>query len=472
MDSHAPKSSAAPEAAAPRSSRRLWRAGTLVYTTPGLVVLFAWLLWGDFAWNMKERTILPVGQLVMKQFGATDFIVGLLVGSLPAAIGLILGPIVSVRSDRHRGRWGRRIPYMLIPAPIVALSMAGLAFTAPVGEWLHGMLGENSPGLVGCRLLVFSFFWSSFEIFQTIAQAVFGGLINDVVPQEVIGRFYGLFRAVSLIAGIVFNFWLIDYAETHYKEIFLGVGLLFGVGFSVMCLRVKEGEYPPPPPREQGEGSFAARFVAPVKAYLRECYANPFYLWVFLAMMMGGVMALPVNTFSVFYAKSVGLNMDRYGELLVITYCFSLVLSYLLGWMADRFHPLRIGLAALVLYAVTMIWGGFVATEEKAFSIAFVAHGVLTGTYFTATASLGQRLFPRAKFAQFASAAGIMSAMGFMLVPPALGWFLDSIGQVYRYTFLIGGVLAVLAAAVFAVVLVKFKQLGGDSGYSPPGDVA
>jgi MFS family permease len=189
-------------------------------------------------------------------------------------------------------------------------------------------------------------------------------------------------------------------------------------------------------------------------------------------MMMGGVIALPVNTFSVFYAKSVGLNMDRYGELLVITYCFSLALSYLLGWMADRFHPLRIGLAALVLYAITMIWGGFVATEEKAFSIAFVAHGVLTGTYFTATASLGQRLFPRAKFAQFASAAGIMSAMGFMLVPPALGWFLDSIGQVYRYTFLIGGVLAVLAAAVFAVVLVKFKQLGGDSGYSPPGDVA
>ncbi len=470
MDQPTPSSSAAPQGTATVPSRRLWRAGTLAYTTPGLVVLFAWLLWGDFAWNMKERTIVPVGQIVLKQFGATDFIVGLLVGSLPAAIGLIVGPIISVRSDRHRGRWGRRIPYMLIPAPIVALSMAGLAFTAPVAEWLHGVLGAGSPGVVGCRLIVFSFFWSSFEIFQTIAQAVFGGLINDVVPPEVIGRFYGLFRAVGLIAGIVFNFWLIDYAETHYREIFLGVGLLFGIGFSVMCLRVKEGEYPPPPPREPGDGSFAVRFVAPMKAYLRECYTNPFYLWVFLAMMLGAVMALPVNTFSVFYAKSVGLDMGRYGELLVITYCFSLALSYPLGWMADRFHPLRIGLTALGLYAVTMIWGGFVATEAKAFSIVFVAHGVLTGTYFTATASLGQRLFPRTKFAQFASAAGILGAMGLMVVPPALGWFLDSIGQVYRYTFLIGGALAAVAVAAFAVVLFKFKQLGGDGAYRPPGD--
>jgi MFS family permease len=158
------------------------------------------------------------------------------------------------------------------------------------------------------------------------------------------------------------------------------------------------------------------------------------------------------------------------GELLVITYCFSLALSYPLGWMADRFHPLRIGLTALGLYAITMIWGGFVATEAKAFSIVFVAHGVLTGTYFTATASLGQRLFPRTKFAQFASAAGILAAMGLMVVPPALGWFLDSIGQVYRYTFLIGGVLAVVAAAAFVIVLFKFRQLGGDGAYRPPGD--
>ena len=30
-----------------------WSVGTLTYTAAGLAVLFALLLWGDFAWSMK-----------------------------------------------------------------------------------------------------------------------------------------------------------------------------------------------------------------------------------------------------------------------------------------------------------------------------------------------------------------------------------------------------------------------------------
>lgn len=451
----------------PRTGRRLWRTGTLTYTSAGLVALFAWLLWGDFAWNMKERAIVPLGQLMLRQFGASDFFIGLMVGSVPAAIGLVLGPLISVRSDRHRGRWGRRIPYLLVPTPIIALSMAGLAFTVPLAECLHGWLGASSPGEIGCRLLVFSFFWATFEIFQTIAQAVFGGLINDVVPQEVIGRFYGLFRAVSLVAAILFNFWLIDHAETHFLKIFLGLGLLYGVGFTLMCLRVKEGHYPPPPPLPPASGP-GARFGGALRAYLRDCYAHPYYLWVFGALMLGGLAGGPVNAFSVFYAKSVGLDMNAYGHLLVITYLCSLASSYFLGSLADRFHPLRLGLVALGAYALAMLWGAVAATDAKIFSVFFVTHGVIQGVYNTGMASIGQRLFPRAKFAQFASAAGIPGALAFMVMNPVLGKYLDLNGHVYRHTFLWSGVIAVAALAALWVVWRKFQALGGPRAYTPP----
>ena len=460
----APSPSAAAETG---DGPRLWRAGTLTYTTAGLVVLFAWLLWGDFAWNMKDRAVVPVAQLMLRQFGSSDFIVGLLVGSLPAAVGLIVGPIISVKSDNHRGRWGRRIPYLLIPTPIVALAMVGLAFTAPLAEWLHGVLGASSPGEVGCRLIIFGFFWTTFEIFQTIAQAVFGGLINDVVPQEVIGRFFGLFRAVSLIAAIIFNFWLIDHAEEHYMAIFLGLGALYGVGFSLMCLKVKEGEYPPPPPREAGPKT-ARRLIAPLRSYVRECYANPYYLWVFLALMFGSLAGGPVNAFSVFYAKSVGLDMDYYGKLLVATYACSLALSFFLGWLADKFHPLRLGMISLFAYAVVMLWGGLAATDARGFAIAFVAHGVIQGIYNTGTASIGQRLFPRVKFAQFASAAGIVSAFGYMVLPPLLGKYLDLNGHVYRHTFVLSGVLGALGLVAFLIVWRGFRRHGGIKNYTPP----
>ncbi len=101
--------------------RRTWSVGTLTYTSAGLVVLFCWLLAGDYAWSMKERAVNPMAQVMLRSFTAPDWLVGLLVGSVPAAIGMILSPVISVRSDRHRGKWGRRIPFLLIPTPIVAL---------------------------------------------------------------------------------------------------------------------------------------------------------------------------------------------------------------------------------------------------------------------------------------------------------------------------------------------------------------
>jgi len=46
--------------AAPAPQRKLWHAGTPTYTSGGLVVLFSWLLWGDFAWSMRERAVFGI----------------------------------------------------------------------------------------------------------------------------------------------------------------------------------------------------------------------------------------------------------------------------------------------------------------------------------------------------------------------------------------------------------------------------
>ena len=448
------------------SGPRIWRVGTLTYTTMGLVVLFAWLLWGDFAWNMKERAVQPMAQMLFKQFKASDLVLGLLVTSLPAALGMLLGPIVSVKSDAHRGRWGRRIPYLLIPTPIAAGAMVCMGFTPQLAEVLHTLPGASGFDITTCRLIVFGVCWTLFEIFTVIANAVFGGLINDVVPQAVIGRFFGLFRAVSLIAGIIFNKFLIGHAEEHYQVIFFSLGALYGLGFTVMCFVVKEGEYPPPPNREKG--TLATRFIDPIKLYVRECAAHPFYLWLFLALMAGNVAFLPINSFDVPYAKSIGMDMDYFGHLRVITYTISLSLAFFLGWAADKFHPLRIAIVALGLYAAISLWAGLFATGTASFAVAYIAHGVISGIFFTGIASIGQRLFPRTKFAQFASAAGIINAVGFICVPPGVGRLLDVTGHVYHYTFVVGGVIAALGLVAFIVVYKQFGALGGTKNYAPP----
>jgi len=235
--------------------RKIWRAGTLTYTTAGLVVLFCWLLWGDFAWSMKDRAIPQTVQLLLKKFGASDMVTGLLFGSLPPAIGIFLGPIIGYKSDRHRGRWGRRIPFLLLSTPVAVLAIAGLAFSPKIGAYAHKWLGPHSWGLDPSILISLGLFWMLFEFATVVANSVNGALINDVVPQPLLGRFYGLFRALSLIAGIIFNHWFWGDADTTYVWIFLGMGAIYGIGFTIMCLNVKEGEYPPQPPMDAGRNN-------------------------------------------------------------------------------------------------------------------------------------------------------------------------------------------------------------------------
>lgn len=444
--------------------RQLWKVGTLAYTTGGLLILFCWLLAGDFAWSMKERSVMWVVQLLIKKFEASDMIAGLLIGALPQALALVLTPIISYRSDRHRGRWGRRIPFLIIPTPIAALSMVGLAFSPAIGEFLHRLLGGLSPGENPSILIVFGLFWTLFEVATVTANAVFFGLINDVVPKAVLGRFYGMFRAMGLIVAMVFNFWLFGKAETHYTWIFIGIGLLYGVGFTTMCFKVKEGNYPPPPEPPNPAGGF----VAGVQIYFRECFTRPYFLWIYASVAFSWTAILIVNLFNLFFAQSVHMSMDTYGKYLAASFLISFAISYGIGALADRFHPLRLGLIAMAFYAVVTLAGGWWIRDTRTFGIALIAYGVSSGIWQTAAASLTLRLFPQARFAQLDSARALVSSLGMMLAGPVMGRFLDLTGSNYRHVYTASAGLAVLAFATGLVVHVKFMKLGGPNAYVAP----
>lgn len=440
---------------------RQWRQGSLVYGVGGLAVLFAWLLLGDFAWSLKERAVVPVAQVLLKQLEASDFFIALVVGSLPAALGMLLGPVIAVRSDRHRGRLGRRIPYLLLPTPPIVIGLLGMAATPVAGTWLSELAGL-SPRL--CQLVWFTLMWTVFEVASVTANAVFGGLINDVVPQPLVGRFYGLFRATSLLAGIGFSSHVLGHAEQQFAAIFTGIALIYGLCFALLCWRVKEGSYPAPELVPMEEGGW----LAATRRYLRECFSHRFYRLLFIAMMLGLVSGSPVNSFGVFYAKEVGLGLDGYGKALAVSYGFSLVLALPVGWLADRWHPLRVGLGAIAAYALCMLAAGLWVQDAQQFGFAFVLHGVVSGVYLTGTAALGQYLFPRASFAQFFSAMNLLAALGYMLVAPGMGAWLDATGSHYRHTFIVSGVLAAGSALCYLLLARQMRAFGGFAAYRAP----
>lgn len=451
-------------AAAELTPAKTWRAGTLIYTSGGLVMLFCWLLAGDFAWSMKDRSVQWVVQLLLKKFEASDTIIGVLLGGLPHALTLLLTPVVSYMSDRHRGRWGRRIPFLAISTPFTSLSIIGLAFSPGLGSQLHTLLGSVSPGLNNSILIVFGVFWTIFEVSTITANTVFFALINDVVPQALLGRFYGLFRALGLAIAIGFNFWLFGKAETHFAWIFVGVGIIYGVGFMALCLKVKEGAYPPPPPAEPGRaGAFAG-----VKTYGRECFTLSYYLWIYASVSLAWMALSSVSLFNVLFAKHVGLTMDAYGKLLALTYLISFTLSYFIGALADRFHPIRVSLIAMTLFGAGTLVGGAIIDDARTFAIMLVSTSVLAGLWQTSSASLTMRLFPRAKYAQYESARALVTSLGLMLVGPALGKALDLSGHDYRLAYLASGGLATLSLATGLVAYRNFRRHGDTAHYLAP----
>ena len=59
-----------------RSARKVYRVGTLSYTKAGLLVVGAWLLWGDFCLMLMETVVPSIIPLKLKSLGASDAMIG------------------------------------------------------------------------------------------------------------------------------------------------------------------------------------------------------------------------------------------------------------------------------------------------------------------------------------------------------------------------------------------------------------
>ena len=112
---------------------------------------------------------------------------------------------------------------------------------------------------------------------------------------------FSMFRIVSLLAASFFLNYFVMGMPMSTTPSFPKHGLVYGVGFSWMCCKVKEGEYPPLEQRL-------------IRAHLEECsdtvecFHNPYYLLMYAAMTFAGVSNVqPVQ----FYAKSIGMSMDK-----------------------------------------------------------------------------------------------------------------------------------------------------------------
>jgi MFS family permease len=182
-------------------------------------------------------------------------------------------PWISFKSDRYRSKWGRRIPFILGSLPFLCISLVAMGWAGDIGSLLQTIIPPvRNVAPTTLTIFLLAAFMVIFTFFNLFVNSVFWYLFNDVVPAQLLGRFYGLFRMMGTIAGVGFNLFVFKYAESHTREIFTGAALLYFFGFGLACLKIKEGEYPPPPPAD--EGNPLQRFAAGVGTFARESFSH------------------------------------------------------------------------------------------------------------------------------------------------------------------------------------------------------
>jgi len=446
------------------AASKRWHVGTLTYTTVGLFGLFSLLLFGDFAWSLKERSVPDVFKALLKEYSSNATVLAGLTGALPALITMTLGPVIGAWSDRYRSRFGRRIPFLVATTPIIGLSMIGLAFSEPVGSWINTTCGGDVEQRGTAIILTMAVCWTVFEASTIIGNALFIALINDTVPRPVIGRFFGVFRIFSLIVGAGFFWCFFDNGLLSiYRPILLSIAGAYVIGFLILCWGVREGTYPDPPARS------TLPATARINAYVRNCFSVRFFAMLFIVFGVATISFMPINVNSFNAKDQFGVDKSGYGHALAITYIISMVLAFPLGWLADRFHPMRTGLVALATYAVVMLSAWFAVKDPASFTLFFIAHGVLSGAFFTSTAALLLMLLPRARFSEYAAASAALTALMTVVLTMSMGGILDLLGRDFRIIFLGGGLVAGLAAVGWLFLMRGFNQLGGIKNYAPPG---
>jgi len=410
------------------NGKQFWRAGTLVYDRRQLGMLFFWLLVGSFTANLVIiglPMMLPL-QLMSLGFSTKQIAWLMSVGFLGA---MSVQPLIGMWSDRTRSRWGRRRPFDLLTTPFW---LVGLLLIPFVKTFLGMNVAVFLIGFAGAASVVVTF------------------LQNDVIPGELMGRFVGLFRFFGFVGVILFQKFIFKHFDENSTAVWISIALIAFTFEMLMVYMVKEGEYPPPPPKEP--------LLKNVGIFVKEGFGSKFIwmLWLTLGMTaLGGPAA--ATYFMIFFKNDLAMTSQEIGNMYAAGTFLAMVFAIPSGWFVDKFGPNLVwGLFGLLAGVVQILMYFFVIGKSSCYTLYLIYYGInmLTG------ASLLPMLFchlPKEKFGQFNGVNAIVCHSLLWIGTMACGWIIAGLGDNYRVAFLYGGIIY-LFVPVFLILMIKAKN--------------
>lgn len=446
----------------------------LTYTKMGLVTVFLWLLFGGLIFNVMEIVKPKVLPLFLMGnaggIGASMTITNLMMVVIPGITGILIGPAVSFKSDRYRSKRGRRIPYIIWTTPLLVLALIGIGLAPYYRDYFNQVGGLSFLSAKNATLLLIGLFVVMFHVFDEFVNSVFWYLFADVVPEAFIGRFVALFNMVGQAAAVGFNWYLFRYAETHVQWIFIGVGLVYLVAFTMVCLNIKEGQYPPPD--DLGENP---SILKQMKVYVVECFSHRIYIYTFL-FTASLAFAMGANAGAIiFHRDGIRLSMEVLSDIGGYIALVGMFVAFPAGWAVDKWHPLRITMLMMFPLIALQFFAFYFLTDMRSYIALEGGKMVFFALFSAASIPMLITLFPKDKYGQFCSCNGMVRSTSLMIGGVFAGFFMDYMTSfsadkiAFKWVYMWGGVFQISGLYFLWLLYREWKRRGGDTAYVAPG---
>jgi MFS family permease len=359
-------------------------------------------------------------------------------------VAMLVQPIVGVFSDRAKTPLGRRLPYMIGGAVLVAASLYLMAL-APVLALL----------VVGVLLIQFS---------SNLVQGPWQALIPDLVPEAQRGRASGLKAMFDILAFVIgraiagqlmgrYPQWgeMAVIATVTVPVVVFGIALLI----TAVWAREKPEQAMPAPERSVGE--------ALKNAFTVDFRAHPAFGWWFANRLLFWAAFIFLNTFLLTYSIDVLRMVEADAQKFVGTLSSILGGALVLvtlpsGWLADRFGRKPI----VIVAGVTACLGTVFLLMVRDTTLITVAAGIIgmsIGAFLSANWALVTDIVPRDEAARYLGIANIATAGGSALARLMGGALIDPVNTALHSAS--AGYLLVygIAAAFFLVSALVITPL-------------
>jgi Na+/melibiose symporter-like transporter len=388
----------------------LTRTRTLLYSA-GSVGAGAFFAFNNF--------VLPQ---LLKAAGASDLLTGLL-SSTRSIEGAIIQPTVGVLSDRTRGRFGRRRPFIALGIP---LSAAFFLFAATQ----HDVLGLT----IGIFL---------FSIFFNAAADPYVALLADITSLGERGILQGVSTAIQLGSQVAFLLLVSTASGSGGIPAwsYLLVAALMVVTFAITVLGVREPAIVDLTEERLG----LRRYVAELTEHRQAMR----YLASIFVFMVGFSAVLPYLT--LFITVDIGETEQVALALAAATLLVTAISAVAFGKVADRIGTKPVLLAGWGLLAVAAFGGTVIQHLPETIAVVLLA-GIGNGAATAAGWPLLASLVPPEKTGVF---AGLKAAAESVAIPASV----VVAAELFLPRFSYRGVFVLLAGAILIALFILARYV-------------